>query len=59
MRRVFYILAGLLLGLIAGYAYGFKAYHRPIKKWEFWLRRNSLLYRYRRRRLRRVWKKAQ
>lgn len=28
----------LSVGLIVGYAYGFKAYNRPIKWWEFWLK---------------------
>lgn len=28
----------VLLGLILGYAYGFNAYNRPIRRWEFWLK---------------------
>lgn len=37
-KSALYIFVGTLIGLVLGYAYGFKAYNRPIRRWEFWLR---------------------
>lgn len=30
--------ASLLIGSIGGYMYGFRAYNRSVKPWEFWLK---------------------
>ena len=38
------IVSAFLVGLVAGYLYGFKAYNRPIKAWEFWLKPSSPFY---------------
>lgn len=33
-----------ILGMIAGYIYGFGAKYRPIKWWEFWLRHGPYIW---------------
>lgn len=32
------------VGLISGYLYGFKAYNRPVKWWEFWLNNRTKFF---------------
>ena len=44
MKKAIYFSGGLLVGLISGYLYGFKAYNRLIKPWEFWLNPRSRFY---------------
>jgi hypothetical protein len=42
MKKFFTITISIILivaAVIAGYAYGFGAYNRPIRWWEFWLRK--------------------
>lgn len=32
------VLVALFVGAILGYIYGYGAYNRPIRRWEFWLK---------------------
>ena len=44
MKKAIYFVGGLFFGLISGYLYGFKAYNRPVKWWEFWLNNRTKFF---------------